>query len=219
MAKLVLFQGDSITDCHRVKDDILSMGMGYALMAAGELGGKYPGEYEFINKGISGNRITDVYARIKRDIINLKPDYMSILIGVNDVWHEVDGDNGVSAEKFEIIYDMLIEEVIQALPHIKIMILEPFVLEGKKTTATEIKPDRWEYFKNETPLRAAVAKRIAEKYGLTYVSLQEKFDAACKQMPTSYWLGDGVHPTPMGHWLIKEEWMKAFEEEKRYICG
>jgi len=211
MAKLVLFQGDSITDCHRVKDDILSMGMGYALMAAGELGGKYPGEYDFINKGIGGNRVIDVYARIKRDIINLKPDYMSILIGVNDVWHEVLENNGVSSEKFECIYDMLIEEVLKALPDIKIMILEPFVLEGIKTTATEIKPDRWERFRNEVPLRAAAAKRIAEKYNLPFVDLQNKFDAACEQMPTSYWLYDGVHPTPMGHWLIKEEWVKAFE--------
>ena len=213
MSKLILFQGDSITDCGREREDITSTGDGYPNMVKGQLGYEKPGEYEFINKGISGNRIVDVYARIKADIINLKPDYMSLLIGVNDVWHELGGRyNGVSAEKFEKIYGMLIEEILEALPDIKIMILEPFVLEASSTTATETEPERWDYFRTEVPLRAAAAKRIAEKYGLSYVALQDKFDEACKWEQNSYWLGDGVHPTSMGHWIIKNEWMKAFQE-------
>ena len=213
MSKLILFQGDSITDCGRNREDITSAGMGYPLMIKGQLGYEQPGEYEVINKGISGNRIVDVYARIKSDIINLKPDYMSLLIGVNDVWHELSGrHNGVSAEKFEKIYDMLIVEIRDALPDIKIMILEPFVLEGANTASTEIEPDRWSYFRTEVPLRAVAAKRIAEKYGLSFVTLQDKFDEACKREPVSYWLRDGVHPTPMGHWLIKNEWMKVFQD-------
>ena len=213
MSKLILFQGDSITDCARKREDITSTGMGYATMVKGQLGYENPGEYEFINKGISGNRIIDVYARIKTDIINLKPDYMSLLIGVNDVWHELGGKcNGVSAEKFERLYDMLIEEILTALPDIKIMILEPFVLEAAATTATEEEPERWNYFRTEVPLRAAAAKRIAEKYGLPFVALQDKFDDACKSAPAYYWLKDGVHPTPMGHWIIKNEWLKVFQE-------
>lgn len=213
MSKLIVFQGDSITDCGRNKDDITSTGEGYAHMVKGQLGYEHPGEYEFINKGISGNRIVDVYARIKSDIINLKPDYMSLLIGVNDVWHELGGRcNGVPAEKFEKIYDMLIGEILEALPNIKIMILEPFVLEAAATTATEAEPERWNYFRTEVPLRAAAARRIAEKYGLPFVKLQDKFDDACKQAPASYWLRDGVHPTPMGHWVIKSEWTKVFQE-------
>ena len=212
MAKVILFQGDSITDCKRVKDDISSTGVGYVHMVKGELGCECPGEYEFINKGVAGNMLIDVYARIKKDIINLKPDYMSLLIGANDVWQELKGrHNGVSAEKFEKIYDMLISEVLEALPDIKIMILEPFVLEAEATTAAEEEPHRWEYFSTEVPLRAAAARRIAEKYGFPFVELQEKFNAACKQMPASYWLYDGVHPTAMGHWIIKNEWMKAFK--------
>lgn len=212
MSKLILFQGDSITDCGRNREDITSTGVGYATMVKGQLGFECPGAYEFINKGISGNRIVDVYARIKADIINLKPDYMSLLIGVNDVWHELGGrHNGVAADKFEKIYDMLISEILEALPDIKIMILEPFVLEAEKTTATEEEPERWEYFRTEVPLRAAAAKRIAEKYQLPFVLLQDKLDEACKQAPASYWLRDGVHPTPMGHWIIKNEWMKAFD--------
>ena len=83
------------------------------------------------NRGVSGNHVVDLYARIKTDIINLKPDYMSILIGVNDVWHTFDGqENGVEAEKYFRIYSALIEEIKEALPEIKIMILEPFTLKG-----------------------------------------------------------------------------------------
>ena len=213
MPKVILFQGDSITDAGRNWDDVTTMGEGYAHMVTGELGSEYPGEYEFVNKGISGNRIVDVYARIKADIINLRPDYMSILIGVNDVWHELEGRcNGVCAEKFEKIYDMMITEILEELPDTKIMIMEPFVLEGTATTATEAEPHRWEYFRTEVPKRAAVAKRVAEKYHLPFIALQSILDDACKQAPASYWLRDGVHPTAMGHCLIRKEWIKTFRE-------
>lgn len=213
MSKLILFQGDSITDCGRRREDITSMGEGYAHMVKGQLGYERSGEYEFINKGISGNRIVDVYARIKNDIINLKPEYMSLLIGVNDVWHELGGrHNGVDAEKYEKIYEMLIEETLEALPDIKIMILEPFVLEAEATAATETEPERWNYFRTEVLLRAVASKRIAEKYGLPFVALQDKFDDACKQARASYWLRDGVHPTAMGHWMIRNEWISTFQQ-------
>lgn len=213
MKKMILFQGDSITDCGRKREDITSTGLGYVLMVKGQLGCEHPGEYEFINKGVSGNQIVDVYARIKSDIINLKPDYMSLLIGVNDVWQELRGrHNGTDAEKYEKIYDMLIAEILEALPNIKIIIMEPFVLEAEATSAIVEEPERWDYFSAEVPLRAEAAKRIAEKYNLSFVALQDKFNEACKQAPASYWLHDGVHPTPMGHWLIKNEWLHAFRE-------
>lgn len=206
--KKILFQGDSITDCARNREDDRFMGRGYATNVAQSLGFDYPGEYEFVNKGISGNRIVDLYARMKIDLINLKPDYMSVLIGINDVWHEIARENGVAAEKFEKIYDMLISEVLEELPNIKIMILEPYVLKG---TATE---ENWETFYEETLKRAAAAKRIAEKYNLKFIPLQDKFDEKCKLAPADYWVGDGVHPANPGHELIAREWMKAFEEIK-----
>lgn len=212
MSKCILFQGDSITDCGRSRENDIATGTGYPTMVKGELGFECPAQYTFINRGISGNRIVDVYARIKADIINLQPDYMSLLIGVNDVWHELGGrHNGVDAEKFEKIYCMLIEEIKEALPNLKIMILEPFVLEASATAATEDEPNRWDYFRTEVPKRAAAARRVAEKYNLTFIPLQEKLDAACKKAEPSYWLIDGVHPTSMGHCLIKDEWLKAFK--------
>ena len=99
-------------------------------MVTAELGADYPTEYEFINRGIGGNRSVDLYARIKADFINLKPDYASIYIGVNDVWAEIDHKNGIDTEKFEKIYTMLIDEVQAACPGIKLMLIAPFVLEG-----------------------------------------------------------------------------------------
>ncbi len=200
-----LFQGDSITDVGRNRDCITSYGEGYPNLFASDYLKNRKGEFEFINKGISGNRVVDLYARIKCDLINLKPDYLSILIGVNDVWHELGGNNGVCAEKYEMIYSLLIEEVKEALPEIKIFILEPFVLKGP---ATE---ENWNYFYPEVLKRAADAKRIAEKYNLVFVPLQDKFDEAAADGDVLYWTGDGVHPSSAGHQLIKEALVEAVE--------
>ena len=200
----ILFQGDSITDSGRSRTEDTDLGRGYPLFVSSELGLKEPTSYSFYNRGISGNRIVDLYARIKCDIINLKPDVLSILIGINDVWHEVNYQNGVCAEKFYKIYHMLIEEVKEALPDIKIMILEPFVLRG---TATE---ESFDYFNTECKKRAAVARRIAEEHGLTFIPLQEDFDRLCENAPESHWLRDGVHPTPFGHRMITEKWLAAY---------
>ena len=203
--KKILFQGDSITDAGRSREWDLDRGIGYATLVSASLGFDRPYEFEFINKGISGNRVIDLIARVKAEIINLKPDYMSILIGVNDVWHEINGQNGIDTKRFEMYYNMLVEEVKEALPNIKIMILEPFVL---KASSTE---ENWDKFRSGVEEKAAAAKRVAEKNNLLFVPLMEKFDESTKLAPNDYWLFDGVHPTAMGHELIKKEWIKAFE--------
>lgn len=210
--KGILFQGDSITDCGRVRENDAHVGMGYALFVKAQLGFNNPGEYEFYNRGISGNRIVDLYARIKADIINLAPDYISILIGVNDVLHEFSSHNGVDADKYEKIYCMLIEEIKEALPDVKIMIIEPFCLKGFYTDNTEEEPNKWKMFDAEVRKRAKKAKKVAEKYNLTFVEIQSVLDQATDIIGDTYWLTDGVHPTPMGHELLKKEWMKAFEK-------
>jgi len=205
--KRFLFQGDSITDASRVRDWDLSLGSSYATVVAAMLGSDNPGKFDFLNKGISGNRIVDLYARIKCDIINLKPDYLSILIGINDVWHEVDHKNGVDAEKFEKIYDMLIDEILEALPDIKIFILEPFVTHGIKAD------ENWDIFYSETLKRAKAAKRISEKYNLCFVPLQEKFNHAQTQAPCTYWTAEGVHPTAMGHGIIAKALLEEIKKQ------
>lgn len=205
--KKFLFQGDSITDAGRARDWDLSLGSGYSTVVAATLGTEFPGEYEFINRAISGNRIVDLYARIKTDIINLKPDALSILIGINDVWHEVNHQNGVSAEKYEKIYDMLIEEILEALPDIKIYILEPFVTHGKAAD------ENWDYFYSETLKRAQGAKRVAEKYNLVFIPLQDKFNAAQQVADCTYWTAEGVHPSAMGHGIIANALVKAIQNK------
>ncbi len=205
--KTILFQGDSITDAGRSRDNDNDRGTGYPTLVSAELGFKYPGEYRFINKGISGNRIVDLYARIKCDFINIKPDYLTILIGINDVWHELGDRNGVDNGKFFRVYCELIEEIKAMLPDLKIFILEPFVLEA---CATE---GKYGIFRRETEMRAESAKAVAEKYGLTFIPLQAKFDEAEKKADASYWLGDGVHPTAAGHELIAREVVCALEKE------
>ncbi len=203
----ILFQGDSITDASRSRETDNNPGIGYANYVSAKLGFDFPGQYEFFNRGISGNRITDLIARMKIDMINLKPDVMSILIGVNDVWHEVGYQNGVRTDLYEKMYNLLIEEVKAALPDIRIIILEPFVLKG---LATE---ENWDAFGTEVPMRAAAAKRVAEKNGLEFVTLQDKFDEACKLAPADYWLRDGVHPTCAGHELIARAWISQFQSK------
>lgn len=209
MEKVILLQGDSITDSRRERGSDDFPGHGYATMVKGAVGAAFPGKYTIYNRGISGNRIVDVYARIKADIINLKPDVMSILIGVNDVWHELNACNGVDAPKFERIYGMLIEEIKEACPDITIAILEPFVLRGTATDDLPEYPGRYDDFRAGVELRAQASRRIAEKYDLIFIPLQERFDKVCESAPESYWLFDGVHPTPMGHDIIKQAWLEA----------
>lgn len=214
MATRILFQGDSITDCGRARNDFYNLGYGYPYLVKAELGTNCPGEYEFINRGVSGDRIVDVYARIKIDFINLMPDYASIYIGVNDAWHEIARQNGVDTAKFEKIYSMLIDEIQAACPDTKLMIISPYVLEGPATCNNEENPHRLECFRKEVSEKAAVAKKLAEKYNLPLIELQGAFDEACKNAEPTYWAYDGVHPTVNGHELIKRLWLETFENMK-----
>lgn len=212
MAKKILFMGDSITCAARNKEDPSHLGFGYAAMIAEVLENAQPGAYEVINRGINGNHIVDMYARMRRDIINHQPDYVSILAGVNGVLAEFERQDGISLKKFEKIYTMLIEELLEALPDAKIMILEPLVLPGRLSSDNEIHPHRWDVLSKEVPLRAQAAKRIAEKNNLKFVPLREVFEKANVDVPEDYLLKDGVHPTPEGYELIKETWLEAFRE-------
>lgn len=212
--KTILFQGDSITDAGREVNNDNYAGHGYATLVKSQIGFEQPGKYSFFNRGVGGNRVLDLYARIVSDFINLKPDYISILIGVNDVWHGIDWNNGTGLERYEKVYNMLIEELKSELPNTKIMILEPFVLKGSATESSTDQPNRFEAFRNGVYNVAKVARRIAEKHNLKFIELQSVFDNACKLAEPGYWLYDGVHPSAMGHELIKREWIKAFSEIK-----
>lgn len=196
--KTILFQGDSITDAGRVRDVDSCLGQGYAVMTAGKIGVNHPGQYCCLNKGIGGNRSVDLYARVKCDIINLKPDILTILIGVNDTWHELAHNNGVSVEHYETIYDMLICDVKTALPQIKIVLLEPFVLPGSGTA------EYYDTFAEDIVRRQVVCRHLAKKYALPFVPLQEMLKAFAKKTSNECVLLDGVHPSFTGHALISD---------------
>jgi lysophospholipase L1-like esterase len=206
----ILFQGDSITDTVRThiestwSDAQAPLGVGYPLSVCEELFNENPFKYDIINKACSGNRIIELYGRVKRDIINLKPDVLSILIGVNDAWRELDENNGTNPNRFFEIYQMMIEDILNALPDVKILLLEPFINMGCETK------ERFSEFRNEVVLRAKETEKIATKFNLIFVPLQDAFDKAESIAPSNVWTIDGVHPTMYGHQIIKREWMKFF---------
>jgi lysophospholipase L1-like esterase len=203
----ILFQGDSITDCGRNREagaapnDLCGLGQGYAMMAAAELLSTRPADgLRVFNRGISGNRIVDLDARIKNDIIHLKPDVLSILIGVNDTWHGKSSDNGVALPKYERVYRALLAKVREALPSVKFVLCEPFVLR------CGVVRDDWV---GEIDERRAVVVKLAREFGAVLVPFQSMFDEAVKQAPPEYWAPDGVHPSAAGHHLMAKCWLET----------
>ena len=211
MPELILFQGDSITDAVRLREDERDVysGHGYVTMISGKLGLTHPGKCTVRNRGVACERIVDIYARVKTDIINNKPDYVSLLVGVNDVLHGFSLNNGIDTKKFEMLYSLMIKEITEALPDVKIIILEPFILEGECTSQKH--GDNYPLIAKEIAEKASASKRIAEKYNLSFVPLQAEFDRLCNIQPPSYWLFDGIHPSPAGHAMIAEKWLEVFE--------
>ena len=211
----ILFFGDSITDCGRDRNNPTvgngRFGSGYVMQAAGRLFEKDPEKYEVINTGISGNRIVDLYARAKVDLWNYEPDVISILIGINDIWHELSYNNGVELDRFERIYDMLLEDTKKVLPNARIVLCEPFVLEGGSTCAIEEMPDRYERFKQIYGYAKEI-KKLADEYGLYFLPLQEKFSEGESRIGSKFYAPDGVHPNVGGSALIASEWVKLFRE-------
>ncbi|KHL95753.1 GDSL family lipase [Paenibacillus sp. IHB B 3415] len=197
---IILFQGDSITDCGRNYADASSLGVGYALMAGARLGLQYPEKnLTFINRGISGNRAVDLQVRWDRDCLELKPTWVSIYIGVNDTWRWFDSGQETTAAEFEASYRDLIERTKQSLDA-KLVLVEPFVLpvpEDRKGWRQDLDP------------KIHVVRELAREYGAVLVPLDGLFAAASVKAEPAFWAGDGVHPSPAGHALIAEAWMKA----------
>ena len=201
----IIFQGDSITDCHRNRDVAANtpghLGCGYTNLVCSRVLKDNPGGmYRFINRGISGNRVVDLYARWKADTLNYNPKLISILIGVNDVWHESINQNGVECDRFEQIYRMLLQWTKEVLPEVRLLIMEPFALKSDVVD---------EHFLDEVKLRAAAAKRVAGEFDAVFLPLQDKFDAAARLSTNSSWLLDGVHPSAAGNQLIADAWLEA----------
>ncbi|MCX7046422.1 MAG: SGNH/GDSL hydrolase family protein [Candidatus Sumerlaeota bacterium] len=205
----ILFQGDSITDGNRGRnlDPNHILGHGYCFIIAAKYGGQFPERnLTFLNRGVSGNKVTDLQKRWTNDTLTLKPDYLSILIGVNDASSVLKGPNGVTPEEYEKIYDQLLAETLMSLPKIRFVLCEPFILPVGKVK------DRWEEYNADIKKRQEIVARLAAKYKAPFVRFQKVFDDACKRAPADYWIWDGVHPTYSGHQLMADEWTRTVEQ-------
>ena len=207
----ILFQGDSITDGARSRDQDPShlIGDSYAFNIAGklsyELAEKSP---QFINRGISGDRVSDLYARWNEDAISLEPSLISFLIGVNDAWRTMSEQPSGVTDRFERAYRHLLDETKEVLPETGLVICEPFILNAGATS------EKWEAWKDRLQQYQEIARHLAEEYDAVFVPLQKQFDEACNRAVPTYWLWDGVHPTPAGHELIAREWLHVVQNSK-----
>lgn len=205
--KVILFQGDSITDAgwSREKGDQANtqaaLGNGYAWLAAAELLVDRPADgLKIYNRGISGHKVFQLAERWEKDCLALKPDVLSILIGVNDYWHTLGGNYNGTVEKYEKDFHALIERTLRALPQVKLVICEPFVL---KCGAVK---DSW--FPEFDRYRKA-AHGVATTYRTHWVPFQSMFDQALQYAPPAHWAGDGVHPSGAGASLMAHQWLKV----------
>jgi lysophospholipase L1-like esterase len=204
---VILFQGDSITDGGRDRAANAAyyhaLGHGYAYLIAARLGADHPDlGLTFLNRAISGHRVVDLYARWKEDALNLAPDLLSILVGINDVGAEQLFKAGVSTAKYETVYRMLLEETIAARPDVRLVLGEPFfVAVAADAHNTRAQVDE----------RRQIVRQLAREFGAVFVPFQEVFDRACQRRPGPYWLGDGVHPSAAGHELMARAWLDAVQ--------
>ena len=196
----ILFQGDSITDGNRGRnaDPNHILGHGYQFIIAAKYGDDLANRnLTFINRGISGNKVSDLARRWQTDTIDLKPDLLSILVGVNDL------NYGVPTEEYEQQYDQLLADTVRALPNVRLVLGEPFGLPvaGKKND--------WEQYRARLVERDEIVNRLGRKYHAPVVHYQQMFEAAARRASANHWIWDGIHPTYSGHQLMADEWVRT----------
>jgi len=202
----ILFQGDSITDAGRNKTETSfnnqkGLGGGYAYLAAADLLNKYPQkDLKLYNRGISGNKVYQLAERWDADALSLKPDVISVLIGVNDYWHLLKNNYKGTLEIYKKDFQALLERSRQALPDVKLVVGEPFALLGTAVDKSWF-PAFYEYQK--------AAREIANMFNASFIPYQKIFDKALDLAPGSYWTPDGVHPSIAGARLMANAWLEV----------
>jgi lysophospholipase L1-like esterase len=205
---VILFQGDSITDSSRGNRNALApnnagaLGNGYALMATGELLLQHSDkDLKFFNKGVSGNKVYQMADRWDTDTLAIKPNVLSIHIGVNDFWHTLTNGYTGTIETYIADYKKLLERTKQALPDVKLIICEPYAVKGVKAV-----DDKW--YPTFDLFRKA-AKDMSDQYNAPFVPYQAAYDKAIQLAPPAYWTVDGVHPSVAGAALMARTWLEA----------
>jgi lysophospholipase L1-like esterase len=211
----VLFQGDSITDAGRDRQETgpnfaLALGSGYCNLVASQLLHDRPGDgLRFYNRGISGHRVVDLFARWQADAIDLRPNLISILVGVNDAWHDFLG-GGFDLDGFEATYRSLLDSTRKQLPDVQLILGEPFaVLCGVVSEA----------FFPHLRARQRIVKALAEEYNTGFVPCQKAMNEALDLAPADHWAYDGVHPTAAGHSLLARCWLQTVSQDAELITN
>lgn len=198
--QLVLFQGDSVTDCGRSRADDSDYGRGYVNLIVSMISAGYPqSRIRFINRGISGNRVKDLKDRWKQDCLDIKPDWVSILIGINDCWRRYDRNDATSAEEYEIGYRDILKRTVKETDA-RLILCEPFVL--------PVSEDRKKWREDLDP-KIQVVRQLALEFKAIYIPYDGIFARASAEREPAYWARDGVHPSLAGHGLMALEWLKA----------
>jgi lysophospholipase L1-like esterase len=199
---VVLFQGDSITDAGRDRENPEHMGYGYAMLAASWFHALYPDrKVRFLNRGIGGNRARDLAARWQEDCLDLQPTWLSILIGINETWRRYDGSDPTSTEAYAATYRSLLERAT-ANRETKLILCEPFVL--------PVPADR-ESWRVDLDPKIAVVRKLAREFGALYVPFDGLFAQATTRREAAFWAADGVHPTNAGHALMAQAWLRTVQ--------
>jgi len=199
---LVLFQGDSITDAGRDYLNPNHLGYGYSLMASAWFQALYPEkQVRFLNRGISGNRAIDLAERWQEDCLDLRPTWISLLIGINDTWRRYDQNDPTSLEAYETTYRSLLQKSIVDLGA-RLILCEPFVL--------SVPADR-DLWRVDLDPKIAVVRKLAREYGAILVPFDGLFAQASTRRPPEFWAEDGVHPSEAGHALMAQSWLRAIQ--------
>ena len=197
----IVFQGDSITDAKRDKRNYHDMGQGYPKYATELIAEAFPeAQIEFINQGISGNRTDQLFDRLYPDAIAFEPDVISILIGINDIWHR-HGAGKIATTDAQIAanYRAILER-LRAETNAKIVILAPFLLDNEEKEA----------WRAELATVLPIVRSLAKEFADVYIPLDEIFEEALKTQPEpQFYSGDGVHPNPNGAAFIGKQYYKA----------
>lgn len=194
----VLFQGDSITDSGRLDDLDGGLGDGYVRQCAHALGATGPdGGPVILNRGISGNRVTDLRARWQDDAIALEPDLVSVMVGVNDTWRRYDAADPTPVEAYEADYRHILSRVRDETGA-RILLIEPFLV--------PVTPRQWEWREDLDP-RIAAVRRLAEEFDAALLAADGLLNQAARAAGgAEHMAHDGVHPTARGHGVLARAW-------------
>lgn len=205
----LVFLGDSMTAMSRERAEAgtpAALGAGFVFLIAAELGKRDPLGYSVLNRGVSGDHIYEMYARLPKDVFLERPDVLTIMIGAEDAPYSAN-PLACNKERFEKLYRLVLDEVREALPNCRIILMTPF--------SAQYPDEPTLYARMETyPWYAELAGQLAKDYGCEAIILQELFDGPIKQFGRAAFSPDGTNPSPAASRMIADEWLRIFDSKE-----